>query len=406
MRRLLSYAFAGIIGGLAVLTGNRWMQKTESNNENTPSFVRQVNESIATPITGPDFTIAADKALNVVVQINAQESQKLAKQKEEESRRSNPFFNNPMFRGFDMDNFGFGQFFGQYFPKKGSGSGVIISNDGYIVTNNHVVEFADDIEVILKNGKKYSAKKIGTDPRTDLAVLKIEETGLPVLLMGNSDDLKVGEWVLAVGNPFGYLTSTVTAGIVSAKGRELNIINQEDENPFYGNQYIQNQGIEEFIQTDAAVNPGNSGGALVDGQGRLVGINSAIASKTGYYSGYSFAIPINLMNKVVKELINNGSFQRGKLGVAVSEIDEESMKSLNLSSKNGVVIESIEDNSSAKYAGLLPQDVIIGIDGKDVKNYEDLQKTIGLTKLNETIKVKIIRSGIVKEVLVKIRKGL
>ena len=364
-------------------------------NDQAPVF--QVNESPlgGAVAAGPDFTLAANKALEVVVQINAQESEQRVRQKEEQYYRNDPFFGNPMFRDF----FGFGNMFQ---PRKGSGSGVIISNDGYIVTNNHVVEFADDIEVILKNDKKYKAQKIGTDPRTDLAVLKIEETGLPILPVANSDDLKVGEWVLAVGNPFGYLTSTVTAGIVSAKGRNLNLLD-ENQDPY---QYWGQGGIEEFIQTDAAINPGNSGGALVDAQGRLVGINSAIATKTGYYSGYSFAIPVNLMNKIVKELIANGSFERGKLGVLVSEIDEESKKELNLSTKDGVIIENLEDNSSAKYAGLRPKDVIIGINGKPVKNYDDLSKAVGLTKVGETLNVKIIRDGSPREIPVKIRKGL
>ncbi|MBK7231108.1 MAG: trypsin-like peptidase domain-containing protein [Saprospiraceae bacterium] len=231
---------------------------------------------------------------------------------------------------------------------------------------------------------------------------------MPVLPMANSDLIKVGEWVLAVGNPFGYLTSTVTAGIVSAKGRDLNIID-ENRDPYnrFGNSYNSAQkGIEEYIQTDAAINPGNSGGALVDGMGRLVGINSAIATKTGYFNGYSFAIPVNLMNKIVKELIANGSFERGRLGVAVAEIDENYLKELNLSSKEGVVIEELEDNSSAKYAGLRPKDVIVGINGKSVKNYDDLIKEIGLIKVGETIQVKILRDGSQKDFSVKMRKGL
>lgn len=403
MKSIFSYILAGVLGGIAVLTGSHYFTNTKPQLISTPQYARQISENPVTMV-GPDFTLAADRALEVVVQINASESQKLARQKEEEQFKSNPYFRELRDFGF----FGFGSPFGNSMPKSGSGSGVIISNDGYIVTNNHVVEFADEIEVILKNGKKYSAKKIGSDPKTDLSVLKIEESGLPVLVMGNSDNLRIGEWVLAVGNPFGYLTSTVTAGIVSAKGRDLDIVGSQQEDQFGWSQRANPavKGIEEFIQTDAAVNPGNSGGALVDAQGRLVGINSAIASKTGYYSGYSFAIPVNLMNKIVNELINNGKFERGRLGVQVSEIDEESMKTLNLSTKDGVVIESVQDNSSAKYAGLLPQDVIIGINGKDVKNYDDLQKMIGLTKVDETIKVKIIRSSQIKEINVKIRRGL
>lgn len=404
MRNIWTNILAGIAGGAMVFTALYFGgHKIGLGPTNDQAPVFQVNESPlgGAVAAGPDFTLAANKALEVVVQINAQESEQRVRQKEEQYYRNDPFFGNPMFRDF----FGFGNMFQ---PRKGSGSGVIISNDGYIVTNNHVVEFADDIEVILKNDKKYKAQKIGTDPRTDLAVLKIEETGLPILPVANSDDLKVGEWVLAVGNPFGYLTSTVTAGIVSAKGRNLNLLDEnQDPYQYWGQGGNQAQkGIEEFIQTDAAINPGNSGGALVDAQGRLVGINSAIATKTGYYSGYSFAIPVNLMNKIVKELIANGSFERGKLGVLVSEIDEESKKELNLSTKDGVIIENLEDNSSAKYAGLRPKDVIIGINGKPVKNYDDLSKAVGLTKVGETLNVKIIRDGSQKEIPVKIRKGL
>ncbi|MBK9271012.1 MAG: trypsin-like peptidase domain-containing protein [Saprospiraceae bacterium] len=405
MKNIFSNLLAGLIGGLLVAaTAYFYLPEYLTMHENPNEKAMHVNNEsfvnrLPSPNTGPDFTLAASKALEVVVQINAQESEQKVRQKEQRYFGNDPFFNHPMFRDF----FGYG-----FQPQKGSGSGVIISNDGYIVTNNHVVEFADDIEVILKSGKKFKASKIGTDPRTDLAVLKIEENGLPVLPMANSDLLKVGEWVLAVGNPFGYLTSTVTAGIVSAKGRDLNIIDDNrDYSPYYGNPANPSQkGIEEFIQTDAAINPGNSGGALVDGMGRLVGINSAIATKTGYFNGYSFAIPVNLMNKIVKELIANGNFERGRLGVVVSEIDENYLKELNLSSKDGVVIEELEDNSSAKYAGLRPKDVIIGVNGKSVKNYDDLIKEVGLTKVGETIQVKIIRDGSSKEIPVKIRKGL
>ena len=405
MNRIISYGIAGFIGGLVAFGGIQFVDiQTKSNNivEHT-NVAQQVNQTTSLNASvGPDFSMAAEKGMNAVVQINAQESDKLVRQNEE---RNNPFKDHPLFREFNFPGFG------GYMPKKGSGSGVIYSSDGYIVTNNHVVEFADEIEVVLKDGKKYSAKKIGTDPRTDLAVLKIEATNLPVLQMANSDDLKIGSWVLAVGNPFGYLTSTVTAGIVSAKGRDLNLINNQmdDENPFSNYQQSNNrsnQGIEEFIQTDAAVNPGNSGGALVDEQGRLLGINSAIASKTGYYSGYSFAIPVNLMNKVVKELISKGSFNRGRLGISVSEIDENSFKELNLFSKDGVIIESLEENSSAKYAGLQEKDAIIGINGKDVKNYDDLQRIVGLTKVGETLNIKIIRNGSVRDIPFKILKGI
>ena len=409
MKKYFPFIFSGMLGGLLVLGGLKYWNEpklqTVANTENGLAVAVSENTS---PVTGPDFSLSAEKALKVVVQINAQESDQLVKQKQEElsKKYSNPFSDHPFFREFDMRGFGFGTPY--YNQKKGSGSGVIYSQDGYIVTNNHVVEFADDIEVILEGGKKYKAKKVGTDPRTDLAVLKIEATDLPTLELANSDILKVGEWVLAVGNPFGYLTSTVTAGIISAKGRNLDIESNEYDPFNLDDQNDKKEGpkIEEFIQTDAAVNPGNSGGALVDATGKLVGINSAIATKTGYYSGYSFAIPSNLVVKIVKELISNGNFERGRLGIAVSNLDEEKIKELKLSVEHGVVVESLEENSSAKFAGIQPNDVITGINGKAINNYDELLKVVGLTKVGETLNISIIRDGETKTIPVRIRKGI
>lgn len=402
MKRFIFNLLTGVFGGALVLSAFLFLQEGDNTKAGqSQKLSHQVNFK-PSAVVGPDFTLAAEKALNVVVQINAQESETKARQKMEQM---NPYSDHPFFRNFDLRSFGFGQPF--YQLKKGSGSGVIYSQDGYIITNNHVVEFADDIEVIIADGRKFKAQKIGTDPRTDLAVLKIEADNLPVLSIGNSDDLKIGEWVLAVGNPFGYLTSTVTAGIVSAKGRDLNLLDeQEDPWSNYYNQGKQTAayGIEEYIQTDAAVNPGNSGGALVDVQGNLVGINSAIASKTGYYSGYSFAIPASLMTKVAKELIHNGSFDRGRFGVGVLTIDEELKKELNLSSNTGVVITELEDKGSAKFAGLLPNDIIIEVNNKKIKTVSDLQKIVALSKVGETLYTKIIRNGQTKEIPVKIRK--
>ncbi|MBK6544971.1 MAG: trypsin-like peptidase domain-containing protein [Saprospiraceae bacterium] len=402
MKNFISNLLPGIAGGALVLGSFLWYHSNTTHSISDRSYTHQVNEAI--PVTvGPDFSIAAEKALNVVVQINAQESEKLARQKMEEN---NPFGNHPFFREFELRGFGFLNPYQQ--QKKGSGSGVIYSNDGYIVTNNHVVEFADDVEVILKDGRKFKAKKIGTDPRTDLAVLKIEASNLPVLPLANSDAIKVGEWVLAVGNPFGYLTSTVTAGIISAKGRDLNLLDNQEDSEYYNPYGTQNnhpiQGIEEYLQTDAAVNPGNSGGALVDVMGRLVGINSAIASKTGYYAGYSFAIPSNLMRKIIQELIDHGSFDRGRFGVGVVNVDEELKKEMNLNINNGVLITELEDKGSAKFAGLLPNDIIIEINNKSIKTVEDLQKVVALTKIGETLYTKIIRDGQPKEIPVKIKK--
>ncbi len=399
MKKFIIQFSAGIFGGILVLSAFLYINRDRfSGIGSTPNLVHAVNESVY--VNAPqDFTVAAEKALNVVVQINSEESEKLAKQKMEEV--------NPFFRQFDLRGFGF---MDPYEQKKGSGSGVIYSQDGYIITNNHVVEFADNIEVILRDGRKFKAKKMGTDPRTDLAVLKIESNNLPVLQIANSDDIKIGEWVLAVGNPFGYLTSTVTAGIVSAKGRDLNLLDQQNDDDYYNpfqnrkNSPSPMAGIEEYIQTDAVVNPGNSGGALVDVNGRLVGINSAIASKTGYYSGYSFAIPSNLLAKIIGELIKNGTFERGRFGVGVVNVDEELKKELNLNDVKGVVITELEEKGSAKFAGLLPNDVIIEINNKPIKTVEDLQKVVALSKIGETLYTKIIRDGQLKEIPVKIKK--
>jgi serine protease Do len=404
MKKYILQFLSGITGGILVVSAFLYFNRNQNIQPYTPPQVHLANTKL--PVTPPmDFTLAAEKALNVVVQINAKESEKLARQKMEES---NPYYNHPFFREFDLRGFGF--FSPYYQPKQGSGSGVIYSNDGYIVTNNHVVEFADEMEVILQDGRKFSAKKVGTDPRTDLAVIKIEASNLPVLQIANSDDLKVGEWVLAVGNPFGYLTSTVTAGIVSAKGRDLKLIDQQRyENDYYftpSSKKESQKGIEEYIQTDAAVNQGNSGGALVDAMGRLVGINSAIASKTGYYSGYSFAIPSNFVKKVVNELIQNGKFERGRFGVGVVNLDKELKKELKVNVDNGVVITELEEKGSAKFAGLLPNDLIIEINNKPIKSVEDLQKVVALSKIGETLYTKIIRDGQIKEIPVKIKKML
>lgn len=404
MKRTLIQFLSGIAGGMLVLASFLFINKERLLPTETKPVAQlmRTNHSINAP---QDFTLAAEKALNVVVEINASESEKLARQKMEDN---NPWQNHPFFKEFDMRGFGFINPY--YQPKKGSGSGVIYSSEGYIVTNNHVVEFADDIEVILMDGRKFKAKKVGTDPRTDLAVIKIEATHLPVLAIGNSDELKVGEWVLAVGNPFGYLTSTVTAGIVSAKGRDLQLLDQPIDPYNYHNQKRDynstHGGIEEFIQTDAAVNQGNSGGALVDVMGNLVGINSAIASKTGYYAGYSFAIPSNLVKKVVNELIQTGSFKRGRFGVGVVNLDEELKKELKLKVDSGVVITELEEKGSAKLAGLLPNDLIIEINNKKIKTVEDLQKVVALSKIGETLYTKIIRDGQLKEVPVQIKKML
>ncbi len=260
-----------------------------------------------------------------------------------------------------------------------SGSGVIVSSDGYIVTNNHVVEDASEIEIILNDNSKYTAKVIGADPSTDIAVLKIDAKNLQPIPIGNSDEINIGEWVLAVGNPFN-LTSTVTAGIVSAKARNINLLGERSKNSVP---------IESFIQTDAAVNPGNSGGALVNTRGELVGINTAIASQTGSYAGYSFAVPVNLVTKVMHDLIDYGVVQRGFLGVQISDINQEIKEKNNLSSTKGVYVSGVTENGSADKAGIKTGDVILKIGGKEVNSSASLQEEIGRRRPGDKVAVTV-----------------
>jgi Do/DeqQ family serine protease len=280
----------------------------------------------------------------------------------------------------------FGGFFkGFEMPRTGSGSGVIISSDGYIVTNNHVIEGATKITVILNDKREYAAELLGRDRNTDLALLRIEEKNLPFAVVGNSDQVKVGQWCLAVGNPFN-LTSTVTAGIVSAKGRGLNLLrdprNQET-------QYA----IEAFIQTDAAVNPGNSGGALVSTDGKLIGINTAIASSTGQYAGYAFAIPSNLMKKVVDDLIKYGEVQRGLLGVQIQDVNNQIAEKEGLKDVKGVFVAKVNENSAAASAGIKDGDVIVSIDGEKVNTSNELQEKVGKKSPGDKVLVGLIRKG-------------
>lgn len=269
---------------------------------------------------------------------------------------------------------------------------MIYSADGYIVTNNHVVGFADKITVTDSDGKKYNATKVGTDESTDLALIKVDGAkNLTPIRMGDSEKVNVGEWVLAVGNPFGYLTSTVTAGIVSAKGRSLDIIQND-------------KAIEEFIQTDAAINPGNSGGALVNLSGELIGINTAIATPTGVFAGYSFAIPSKIVKRVVKDIIENGgNIERTNLGVGGYDINDELVKEfgLNLNGKKGFYIEEVEKRSAAQMGGLLPGDIIIGINNMPVENYDDIEKHMKYNKVGDKVNIRVNRSG--KEITIPLQ---
>ncbi len=280
-------------------------------------------------------------------------------------------------------------FFGRRGPTTSSGSGVIISKDGFIVTNLHVVKDADDIEVITNNNKQsYKAKLIGTDNSTDLALLKIETDNLPFIAFGNSDNLQIGEWVLAVGNPFN-LTSTVTAGIVSAKGRNINVVNSRFP-------------IESFIQTDAAINPGNSGGALVNVKGELVGINTAIASNTGSYNGYGFAIPANIVQKIIKDLIEFNEVQRGFTGIDVTDIDSKLAKQLNINNNIGVYVQYVLPGGPSEEVGVKNGDVILKVNEKEIESKSLFDEQISYFRPGDKLKFTILRNGKTADYYVKL----
>ena len=337
-----------------------------------------------TPPGAIDFTQPAAAALPTVVHIKTKTNAKQVNNNLPRNQRpKNPF--SDLF-GDDMLEEFFGNRKGYVPEQRASGSGVIISSDGYIVTNNHVVEKADELRVTLSNKKSYTAKVIGTDPAYDLAVIKIDATALPFLLYGNSDDVKIGQWVLALGYPLN-LETTVTAGIVSAKARSLGL-NKGTKT---------NTPVESFIQTDAAVNQGNSGGALINTSGVLIGINSAIASPTGFYSGYSYAIPVNIVKKVVDDLIKYGNVQRGYLGVAAAntnDISDEAKTKMNLQyTGDGLVITEVLANSAAMEAGLKKGDIIKSVNGISLTLPSELQELVTMYKPGDKITIIVSRNG-------------
>jgi serine protease Do len=386
MKHFTKNLFAGMIGGSIVLVVSYFLNTQSPNIDNTPTYAQQTNTEINSfKNVSFDFSIAAERTVDAVVHIHAKESKQMALQRRQQQRR------NPFSFFFDDESLG-NPFYDRNYAREGSGSGVILYEDGIIVTNNHVVEFADEIEVTLHDNRKFMAKKIGQDAEADVAVLKIEANGLKPITLGNSDDIKVGEWVVAVGNPFN-LTSTVTSGIVSARGRRLGLNNRGSKT------------VESFIQTDAAVNPGNSGGALVDIEGKLIGINTAIASPTGQFAGYAFAIPVNIVVKIVDDIIEYGEFRRAYLGIAVSDLDPELVRILKLPVSQGVVIKEIFDGGSAQSAGLLPNDVIVKIKGRDVRVFADLQEVVSSSKVGESLPVIIYRAGKEKKIEVKLKSA-
>ena len=329
----------------------------------------------------PDLTLAAEKSVHAVVHITT----KVKAQSYGGS--DNPLYdfffgprgNIPQPRGYNQEP--------EY--NMGAGSGVIIGSEGYIVTNNHVIEDTDNIEVVLNDSRKFTAKVIGRDPNTDIALVKIEAKDLPYLTWGNSESLKLGEWVLAVGNPFN-LTSTVTAGIVSAKSRSIGIMSGQ-------------MPLESFIQTDAAVNPGNSGGALVNASGELVGINAAIASRTGSYSGYSFAVPSSIAHKVVDDLKQFGGVQRALLGVEMKPVDDDLAKEKNLGKIEGVYVVRITDEGAARQAGIKAGDVITAVNGNQVNAPQQLQEQIGKYRPGDKVAITVKRNGDLKQYDVVLR---
>ncbi len=423
MKSFFSYVIAGIVGGVITLVGVAYfnyqsnhfeaakLKYVNFSNSTTPSKfldgVREENDvSNTTELSTNNhelpseeftekfpfnFSHAAKVAKPVVVLIQANISPQLASEQRKKMRENHPFR-----RFFDMDIFGGDSFFFNPFSQitpPGTGSGVIIRSDGYIVTNNHVVQDYDEIRVTLYDGTDYPAEIVGRDPGTDLAVIKIEASNLPTIEYADSDKLEIGEWVLAVGNPYEKLSSTVTAGIVSAKGRNLNLLEGEST-------------IEEFIQTDAAVNPGNSGGALVDADGKLVGINTAIYSQTGSYVGYSFAIPSNLMTRIVKDIMENGDIKRASMGLSVLELNSEVAEELELDVTTGLMVDQVDDRSAAQYAGIVPNDIITEVNGKKIKTFEDLKQIMDYSKVGDTLKVKLWRNGELKSLAVRLKSRL
>ena len=414
MKNLKSYVLvglfcSGITLGTYKLAGldKREIVFTETSNPGINQLTSdRLNPTPPSPSAAPrpvgpgalpvDFTFAAQKTTPAVVHI---QSTMVSSRSASESQQLPEFF-----RDFFGEDFR-GQSPGGSQEQKASGSGVIFTTDGYIITNNHVVEDASEVEVILYDKRTFKARVVGTDPTTDLAVLQIKANNLPFLVLGNSDDVKVGQWVLAVGNPFN-LESTVTAGIVSAKGRNIGILGQRERQRAYNEDPSKSQvstSIESFIQTDAAVNPGNSGGALVNLEGELIGINTAIATPTGTFAGYSFAVPAGLVRKVSEDLVKYGAVQRGYLGVNIENMNGKLANKLNLDVYEGVYVSDLVENGSAKAAGIRKGDVIVKIDGAPVRSSAELQESIGRHKPGETVTATVYREGKEQNIRVELK---
>jgi serine protease Do len=397
MKRFGSLLLAAVLGSVITIAAFQWLMNDQQRGVRIEHISGVPSSQVAYTINEQgqavplDFTGVAEKVTKAVVHIRSLQQR---------TQRTNPQIP-------DAFRFFFDSPFENQMPQQSTGSGVIINKDGYIVTNNHVVGGADMVQVTLHDNRELKAEVIGTDPDTDLAVIKINEKDLPYLSFVNSNESKVGQWVLAVGNPFN-LNSTVTAGIISAKARDINII--QSGIPGTNGQPGTRTAIESFIQTDAAINPGNSGGALVDLNGGLLGINTAIASPTGAYSGYGFAIPSNIVSKITEDLISYGSVQRGWLGINVRSLDNNLIKENDLDVTEGAYVAGFGDQegkSAAKAAGIKEGDVIVKLDDQEIKSSTALIEYIGSKRPGDKVEVTVNRKGktLVYPVILKNREG-
>tara|TARA_R110001583_G_scaffold145635_2_gene297638 strand:+ start:71750 stop:73156 length:1407 start_codon:yes stop_codon:yes gene_type:complete len=374
MKKIVSIVLFSIIGGVFTLVGYKYFFETpqviieKQVDSSLTSLPINYRSSVVAGMENTDFTVAAEKTINSVVHVK---------------NTSYKTVRNP------RAEFYYGQGSGtKQYSQVGTGSGVVISSDGYIITNNHVIKNAIEIEVTLNNKKNYKAELIGTDAINDIALLKVEAENLPYVTFGDSNSIKIGDWVLAVGNPYN-LTSTVTAGIISAKGRDLD----------------GNKGVDSFIQTDAAVNPGNSGGALVNTRGELVGINTAISSRTGSFIGYSFAVPSNIAKKVVEDLMEFGNVQKAMLGVYGGELNNKISKDLKIEYTEGYYITGISSNSGAEKAGLKQNDIIIKLNEVKISTFADLQGFLRTKRPGDIINVTFLRDSKQNNVNVTLTKN-
>lgn len=381
---ILAMMFSSLFGGVVAIVGYSSLApkpsiiQPTSAEDNPVALTNYVFDSSDFIVPeGLNFVFAAKKSTPSVVHIRTTY--------EAGTQSQSPF--NDFFKDYFGDRYdrrGYGQ-------SMGAGSGVIISEDGYIVTNNHVIENASEIEVVLNDNRSYQAEVVGTDGSTDLAVIKIDQADLASIKYGDSENINIGEWVLAIGNPYEF-RSTVTAGIVSAKGRNINILGGGTS-------------VESFIQTDAAVNPGNSGGALVNLNGELVGINTAIASPSGAFAGYSFAVPVTLVKKVVNDLVEYGEVQRALLNIRIGDVNADLAEQFDLDVLNGVYVSEVIPGGAADRAGMEEGDVIVGIDGKKVLNVAQLQESVAVNSPGDQISVQFIRNGREKEVVATLRNA-